>query len=104
MNGDPIWTSQEVEAAYPFLKRGWLERKRCSGGGPPFIRAGKKVGYRRSDIEEWLDQNRRTTTSDPGPNAEAAPRPPRRLIPERRSERQSDDGAPRELECAEASS
>ena len=66
MNGDPIWTSQEVEAAYPFLKRGWLERKRCSGGGPAFIRAGKKVGYRRSDIERWLDENRRSSTSDPG--------------------------------------
>ena len=64
---DPILSSKQVEAMYPFLRSNWLEKKRCAGGGPPFIRAGAKVGYRRSDLERWLNQNRHTSTSDPGP-------------------------------------
>ena len=34
-----------------------LETWRRNGTGPPFIRIGRRVVYRRSDIEAWLAEN-----------------------------------------------
>lgn len=48
-----------------------LETLRCRGGGPVFIKRGKKVLYTRRALLEWLKAGERTSTSDPGP--EAAP-------------------------------
>jgi hypothetical protein len=31
-----------------------LERWRVNGGGPPFVKYGRKVGYRDPDLEAWL--------------------------------------------------
>jgi len=41
-------------ATYSRLSVPTLERKRLTGDGPPFIKAGKCVIYRRSDLDEWL--------------------------------------------------
>jgi|LauGreDrversion4_2_1035121.scaffolds.fasta_scaffold165115_2 excisionase family DNA binding protein len=35
-----------------------LETWRRNGNGPPFIRIGRRVLYRCSDIEAWLAENR----------------------------------------------
>jgi hypothetical protein len=51
-----------------------LAKMRCMGGSPPFIKAGRKVLYRRSDLNEWLDARRVSNTS------EAAQSVPSRLI------------------------
>lgn len=32
----------------------WLEFARSKGFGPPFIRIGRNVRYRRQDVREWL--------------------------------------------------
>lgn len=40
----------------------WLRRKRLVGDGPPFIKMGKYVRYRQSDLDEWIDEQRRTNT------------------------------------------
>ena len=32
-----------------------MERKRERGPGPPFIRIGRAVRYRISDLDEWLE-------------------------------------------------
>jgi predicted DNA-binding transcriptional regulator AlpA len=46
--------------------QGW----RLSGGGPPFIKmGGRSVRYRVCDIERWLEERRRSSTSDPGSSA-----------------------------------
>jgi predicted site-specific integrase-resolvase len=37
-----------------------LERWRQQGTGPAFIRVGRFPRYRRSDVNAWLDQQRRT--------------------------------------------
>jgi predicted DNA-binding transcriptional regulator AlpA len=42
--------------------QGW----RLTGGGPAFIKAGRAVRYRASDIEHWIEGRRRLSTSDPG--------------------------------------
>ena len=36
------------------------------GGGPPYYKAGKKCVYRLSELDEWLKERRRTSTSDDG--------------------------------------
>lgn len=44
-----------------------LEGMRLRGDGPKFSRAGKRrVLYLVADLREWLEGNRRTSTSDPG--------------------------------------
>ena len=50
-----------------------LAKLRCIGGGPPYIKAGRKILYRRADLCHWLDARRVANTS------EAAFRLPRRL-------------------------
>lgn len=43
----------------------FLEKARCAGDGPPFIRIGaRKVGYLTEDLDAWLESRRRTSTSD----------------------------------------
>lgn len=34
----------------------WLHKERSQGRGPRYIRIGRKVFYRRSDLQEWLEQ------------------------------------------------
>jgi predicted site-specific integrase-resolvase len=35
---------------------------RTEGKGPRFVRVGRRVRYRMSDIERWLVENERTST------------------------------------------
>jgi excisionase family DNA binding protein len=39
-----------------------LANWRCAGKGPPFLRVGRHVRYRRGDVERWIDDQVR----DPG--------------------------------------
>ena len=41
-----------------------LERWRVEGTGPVYVKAGRRVLYRRDDIERWLAQGARHSTSD----------------------------------------
>jgi len=43
-----------------------LAKMRLSGGGPAFIKMGRRVAYRPADIEAWLASHRRISTSDVG--------------------------------------
>jgi len=40
-----------------------LERLRLQGGGPLYIKAGRAVRYRESDLEAWIDARVVTSTS-----------------------------------------
>lgn len=40
-----------------------LEKLRCHGGGPAYIKHGRKVVYQVSDLDAWVDRHRRTSTS-----------------------------------------
>ena len=42
-----------------------LERWRKDGTGPAFIRVGRSLRYRRSDIDAWLTQQRRSRSEQP---------------------------------------
>ena len=43
-----------------------LERWRVEGGGPAFVKAGRRVLYRTTDVESWLAGSVRQSTSDLG--------------------------------------
>ncbi|WP_026529757.1 helix-turn-helix transcriptional regulator [Haematomicrobium sanguinis] len=45
-----------------------LAQMRYMGTGPKFIKMGRQVRYRLSDVEAWLDQQTRQSTAD-GPDA-----------------------------------
>ena len=40
-----------------------LAQKRVHGGGPNFIKFGRRVSYRPSALREWVDERARTLAS-----------------------------------------
>lgn len=57
----------ERAAAYLGLSPKTLETLRTRGGGPPFLKLGRRVVYRKADLDTWLDTAKvRRSTSDPG--------------------------------------
>lgn len=55
MGDDPFALLDEAEAAALLGTTGSsLARWRKGSLGPPFIRLGRRVRYRRSDLAEWL--------------------------------------------------
>jgi len=57
-------------AAYTRTKPGTLSNWRSLGKGPPYVKAGGRIIYRKADLDRWLEAHAR----DP----EAPPRPRRR--------------------------
>lgn len=57
----------EAAAAYVRLSPRTLERYRVTGEGPVYLKLGRRVFYRVRDLDLWLDEKRRRSTSDPGP-------------------------------------
>jgi len=53
-------------AAHLALGRSTLEKWRCTGTGPKFIKLGlRRVGYLKTDLEEWIAARpRRGSTSE----------------------------------------
>lgn len=44
-----------------------LEKWRLVGGGPRYRKLIHRVVYTQDDIDTWVDEQARTSTSDPGP-------------------------------------
>jgi predicted DNA-binding transcriptional regulator AlpA len=59
-------------ARYTRIALSTLAKLRCWGGGPRYLKLGRKIGYQRADVDEWLASRRAHSTSD-------ADRLPRRL-------------------------
>ena len=49
-------------AVYLKVSRKFLETARCQGDGPPFIKIGRAVRYRRGDLDEFMRAHQRTET------------------------------------------
>jgi hypothetical protein len=47
-----------------------LERLRCSGTGPPYVKTTRQVLYREADLEAWLAARLTTSTSQHAINGE----------------------------------
>lgn len=50
-------------ASYLNIARRTMERWRCEGYGPNFIRIGRVVRYSDSALEDWIQRQTRTSTS-----------------------------------------
>ena len=62
----------EHEAAdYLAVRVATLRRWRWAGRGPCFVKIGSAVRYDPQDLAAFIDAGRRTSTSDPGPEADA---------------------------------
>lgn len=48
-----------------------LQWWRIRGGGPKFVKLGRAVRYRRSDLLAWIDANTRRSTSATAPEMRA---------------------------------
>jgi predicted DNA-binding transcriptional regulator AlpA len=59
-----VFLNQRETAEILRLSERTLERHRLSGEGPPFVKLGRRVVYRRSDIEAWTRANTRRSTSE----------------------------------------
>lgn len=55
----PDWVlfSQETVAAIRDCSLATLERDRWIGSGVPFVKIGRSVRYRKSDIHTWLESH-----------------------------------------------
>lgn len=58
----PILTTEQV-AAMTGLNRGWFDRARTGGYGPPFMRVTSRIiRYDRDELIQWF-RDHRTTVS-----------------------------------------
>ena len=53
-------------AQYLKVSESYLNKLRCTGGGPAFKKFGSRVVYAVSDVEAWAKNRRRLSTSDTG--------------------------------------
>lgn len=59
---DPILTTVEASLRTG-LAVATLEKKRVYGTGPKFLKLGRSVRYRESDLTAWLEMQLRNSTS-----------------------------------------
>jgi hypothetical protein len=76
-----------MAAVFTGLAVATLAKLRCLGGGPAYLKLGRKVVYRRADLADWLGARRVANTTEvavhlPRRLDRAAPRPPAREINE----------------------
>ncbi len=65
---DEYMRSPEL-AAYRNIGEQRPAKWRLTGYGPPYVKAGKTVLYRRRDVDQWAANKLRKSTSDEGPTA-----------------------------------
>lgn len=51
-------------AQYASCLPNYLEKLRCAGGGPVYIKMHGRVLYDIADIDQWIDGMKRRSTSD----------------------------------------
>lgn len=57
------WLSTAEAAEYLSLSRSHLNKLRCIGGGPRFSAATRAIRYRRSDLDAWMEDHYKASTS-----------------------------------------
>ena len=49
------------------IPKATMAKMRWAGSGPKFVKIGRKVYYRVSDIEAWIEAQTRSSTSEKPP-------------------------------------
>jgi predicted DNA-binding transcriptional regulator AlpA len=58
---------QKDAALYLGLRESTIEKMRVSGSGPRFVKLGSRaIGYALEDLDLWIEERKRSSTSDPG--------------------------------------
>jgi predicted DNA-binding transcriptional regulator AlpA len=58
-----LLTQREAASALRLSER-TLERSRVTGLGPAFVKAGRRVLYRQSDLDQWIASRLCQSTSE----------------------------------------
>lgn len=61
-----VWEPEEVSDLLK-VPQGTLANWRYLGKGPRFVKVGRRVRYRRSDVEAWLELHVRESTGAAAP-------------------------------------
>lgn len=64
MENDKILLNEAEVAEMTGLSKRTLQAWRYRGGGPPFIKLGRAVRYRKSDIVEWINEQAVRSTAE----------------------------------------
>ena len=56
---------QPQAAEYLGVSHSFLEKRRIYGGGPKFVKIGRRVAYRQADLEQWVSKHVHESTSEP---------------------------------------
>jgi hypothetical protein len=59
-----IYTNTRGASDHTTFSASYLEKLRGVGGGPPFIKVGKAVRYKLSDLDAWLAEQKQRSTSE----------------------------------------
>ena len=62
---EKLLTEQQVEMLTGLSKR-WLQKMRYQGNGIRYLKIGKAVRYRATDVEAFLHAHERSSTSEQG--------------------------------------
>jgi predicted DNA-binding transcriptional regulator AlpA len=62
--GSIVFRAQDA-ANYVGLSASTLAKMRVRGVPPPFVKLGRRIVYRRSDLDDWLASNMTRSTSEP---------------------------------------
>ena len=60
---DDALLSEKQAAPILGLSVAWLQRKRWEGGGPPYIKYGRAVRYKKSELLAFIEAHSRRHTS-----------------------------------------
>lgn len=64
MQSQSAFLTTREAADYLGLKHNTLEAWRCRGDGPRFVKLGRSVRYRQSDLDQWIESRTRSNTSE----------------------------------------
>lgn len=53
---DRLLTQSQV-AEWTGMSSAWFEQSRFKGTGIPYIKIGRSVRYRTSDVQRWIDEH-----------------------------------------------
>lgn len=55
----------EEAATYTGISASTLNKLRCFGSGPAYLKLGRRVVYDLADLDFWLTSHKRRSTSEP---------------------------------------
>jgi hypothetical protein len=58
------YLTEKCAGQYTGVSDKYLRKLRCVGGGPVYVKVGRRVVYDQADLDAWLDSLKVKSTSD----------------------------------------